>query len=142
MHLLTGADDEGLLMTAPFGQAGTAKYVLLTTFRKDGTPVSSPLWAALDGDKLLMWTVTDSWKVKRLRRDPAVVVQACDVRGKQTYGDPVSGTAEILDDAGSDRARAVVQKKYGILGWVTVKGSVLRRGKSGSVGLAITADAV
>jgi PPOX class probable F420-dependent enzyme len=129
MHLLTGADDEGLLMTAPFGQAGTAKYVLLTTFRKDG-------------DKLLMWTVTDSWKVKRLRRDPAVVVQACDVRGKQTYGDPVSGTAEILDDAGSDRARAVVQKKYGILGWVTVKGSVLRRGKSGSVGLAITADAV
>jgi PPOX class probable F420-dependent enzyme len=126
-------------MTAPFGQAGTAKYVLLTTFRKDGTPVSSPLWAALDGEKLLMWTVTDSWKVKRLRRNPAVLVQACDVRGKETYGDPVSGTAEILDAAGSDHAREIVQKKYGILGWVTVKGSVLRRGKKGSIGLAITA---
>ncbi len=112
----------------------------LTTFRKDGTPVSSPLWAALDGDKLLMWTVTDSWKVKRLRRNPAVVVQACDVRGKQTYGDPVPGTAQILDTPGSDHARDVVQKKYGLLGWVTVKGSLLRRGKKGTVGLAITAS--
>ena len=127
-------------MTTPFGQAGTAKYVQLTTFRKEGTPVSSPLWAALDGDKLLMWTVTDSWKVKRLRCNPAVVVQACDVRGKQTYGDPVSGTAQILDTPGSDHARDVVQKKYGLLGWVTVKGSLLRRGKKGTVGLAITAD--
>lgn len=127
-------------MTTPFGQAGTAKYVQLTTFRKDGTPVSSPLWAALDGDKLLMWTVTDSWKVKRLRRNPAVVVQACDVRGKQAYGEPVSGTAQILDTPGSDHARDVVQKKYGLLGLVTVKGSLLRRGKKGTVGLAITAD--
>ncbi|WP_030172361.1 MULTISPECIES: PPOX class F420-dependent oxidoreductase [Actinomycetes] len=127
-------------MTTPFGQAGTAKYVQLTTFRKDGTPVSSPLWAALDGDKLLMWTVTDSWKVKRLRRNPDVVVQACDVRGKQTYGEPVSGTAAILDAAGTDHAREVVQKKYGLLGWATVKGSLLRRGKKGTVGLAITAS--
>ena len=127
-------------MTTPFGQAGTAQYVQLTTFRKDGTPVSSPLWAALDGDKLLMWTVTDSWKVKRLRRNPAVVIQACDVRGKQTYGDPVSGTAQILDTPGSDHARDVVQKKYGLLGWFTVKGSLLRRGKKGTVGLAITAS--
>jgi len=127
-------------MTTPFGQAGTAKYVQLTTFRKDGTPVSSPLWAALDGDKLLMWTVTDSWKVKRLRRNPAVVVQACDVRGNQAYGEHVSGTAQILDTPGSDHARDVVQKKYGLLGLVTVKGSLLRRGKKGTVGLAITAD--
>lgn len=126
-------------MTAPFGQANTAKYVLLTTFRKDGTPVASPLWAALDGDKLLMWTVTDSWKVKRIRRNPAVIVQACDARGKETHGEPVHGTAVILDQAGSDRARDVVAKKYGILGWIIVKGSVWRRGKAGSIGLSITA---
>lgn len=126
-------------MTAPFGQAGTAKYVLLTTFRKDGTPVAAPLWAALDGDRLLMWTVADSWKVKRIRKNPAVIVQACDLRGKETYGDPVHGTAAILDQAGSDHARTVITKKYGILGWITVKGSVLRRGRTGSIGLSITA---
>lgn len=126
-------------MTAPFGLASSAKYVLLTTFRKDGTPVASPLWAALDGDTLLMWTVTDSWKVKRIRRNPAVIVQACDARGKETHGEPVHGTAVILDQAGSDHARDSVAKKYGIVGWIIVKGSVLRRGKSGSIGLSITA---
>jgi PPOX class probable F420-dependent enzyme len=127
-------------MAASFGKAGTAKYVRLTTFRKDGTPVASPLWAALDGDELLMWTVTDSWKVKRLRRNPAVIVQACDARGKQTFGEPVRGTAVVRDEAGTDRARDAVIKKYGILGWITVKASLLRRGKNGTVGLAITAE--
>lgn len=126
-------------MTETFGQVGTAKYVQLTTFRKDGTPVATPLWAGLDGDKLLMWTVTDSWKVKRLRRNPAVLVQACDARGKETYGEVVKGTAEILDAAGTAHTRRVIEKKYGILGWIAVKGSQLRRGKGGTVGLAITA---
>jgi uncharacterized protein len=127
-------------MTTPFGQAGTAKYVRLTTFRKDGTPVASPIWAALDGDELLMWTVSDSWKVKRLRRNTAVIVQACDARGKETFGQPVHGTARVLDAAGTDHARKVIVKKYGILGWLTVKGSLLRRGKNGTIGLSVVAD--
>ncbi|MBA4025162.1 MAG: PPOX class F420-dependent oxidoreductase [Gordonia sp.] len=126
-------------MTAPFGQAGTAKYVQLTTFRKDGTPVATPLWAALDGDKLLMWTVTDSWKVKRIRRNPEVLVQACDARGKKAFGDVVRGTAEIQDADGTAHTRKAIAKKYGILGWITVKGSQLRRGDGGTVGLSITA---
>lgn len=125
-------------MTAPFGQAGTAKYVQLTTFRKDGTPVATPLWAALDGDKLVMWTVTDSWKVKRIRRNPEVLVQACDARGKKAFGDIVKGTAEIQDAGGTERTRKAIAKKYGILGWITVKGSQLRRGDGGTIGLAIT----
>ncbi len=127
-------------MTTSFGDAGNAKYVQLTTFRKDGTPVATPLWAALEGEELLMWTATDSWKVKRLRRNPAVIVQACDIRGKETHGEPVHGTAVILDRTGSDHARHVIAKKYGILGWIAVKGSVLRGGKTGSIGLSITAD--
>ncbi|PXW35556.1 PPOX class F420-dependent oxidoreductase [Nocardia sp. 348MFTsu5.1] len=128
-------------MTAPFGQAGTAKYVRLTTFRKDGTPVATPIWAALDGEALLMWTVSDSWKVKRLRRNTAVIVQACDMRGKQTFGPPVKGTATVLDSEGTDHAREVIIKKYGIMGWLTVKGSLLRRGKNGTIGLKVVADA-
>lgn len=122
----------------PFDAATQAKYVQLTTFRKDGTPVASPLWAAADGSTLLMWTETDSWKVKRIRRDPHVVVQACDVRGKNLQGQPVEGTATVLDAAGTDRARNAIKKKYGILGWILVKASLLRRGKSGTVGISIT----
>jgi len=125
-------------MGASFGDVAAAKYVLLTTFRKDGTPVSTPLWAALDGDRLLMWTVTDSWKVKRIRRNPRVTVAACDVRGNPK-GPAVEATAEILDDAGTDRARDAIAKRYGLLGWITMKGSLLRRGRSGTIGLAVTA---
>ncbi|MGV9825693.1 PPOX class F420-dependent oxidoreductase [Gordonia sp. NPDC003429] len=122
----------------PFDAATDAKYVQLTTFRKDGTPVASPLWAAVDGNRLLMWTVTDSWKVKRIRRNPRVIVQACDARGTKVDGAAVDGTAEILDADGTAHVRDVIAKKYGVLGWVAIKGSLLRRGKSGTVGIAIS----
>ncbi|MEV6067208.1 PPOX class F420-dependent oxidoreductase [Nocardia sp. NPDC052001] len=126
-------------MDNPFGPVGTAKYVLLTTFKKDGTPVGTPLWAALDNGRLYVWTVTDSWKVKRIRRNPQVTVQACDVRGKPN-GDIVSGKATILDDAGSDRVRGLVKRRYGLQGHLVVTGSTLRRGKTGTVGIEIIAE--
>ncbi|MFW0787711.1 PPOX class F420-dependent oxidoreductase [Gordonia sp. CPCC 206044] len=122
----------------PFGDVAQAKYVVLTTYRKDGTPVSSPLWAVADGDELLMWTPSDSWKVKRIRRDPHVVVQASDARGSTVHGNPVNATAQILDAAGTERVRRHIIGKYGLIGRLVVKGSALRRGKSGTVGLAIT----
>ncbi|MRH90088.1 PPOX class F420-dependent oxidoreductase [Nocardia sp. SYP-A9097] len=125
-------------MDNPFGPVGTAKYVLLTTFKKDGTPVGTPLWAALDNGRLYIWTVTDSWKVKRIRRNPEVTVQACDVRGK-AHGEIVKGTAVILDDAGGDRVRGLVKRRYGLQGHLIVTGSTLRRGKTGTVGIEITA---
>lgn len=125
-------------MSQPWGPIATAKYVQLTTFRKDGTPVSSPLWAALDGDALVVWTVADSWKVKRLRRDPRAIVQACDARGKKLEGAPVSGRAQILDREGGDHVRSLIARKYGVFGWVTIKVSGLRRGNSGTVGVSIT----
>jgi len=124
-------------MSPTLSEIGAAKYVLLTTFRKDGSAVPTPLWAALDGDRLLLWTVTDSWKVKRIRRNPQVTVAACDVRGNQK-GDAIEATAVVLDDAGTEHAREVITRKYGILGWITVKGSLLRRGKTGTIGLAVT----
>jgi PPOX class probable F420-dependent enzyme len=126
-------------VTTEFDRVSSAKYVLLTTFRKDGTPVATPLWAAADGDRLLMWTVTDSYKVKRIRRNPEVTVAACDARGKPK-GPEVPARAVILDAADTDHTRDVIARKYGILGWLTMKGSLLRRGKTGTIGLAVTAD--
>ncbi|WP_405495682.1 PPOX class F420-dependent oxidoreductase [Nocardia sp. NBC_00511] len=124
-------------MDNPFGPAGTANYVQLTTFKKDGTPVGTPVWAALDSGKLYVWTVTDSWKVKRVRRNPQVTLQACDVRGK-TRGEVFNGTAVVLDAAGSERTRELVKKRYGIQGWLVVTTSKLRRGATGTIGLEIS----
>jgi PPOX class probable F420-dependent enzyme len=124
----------------PFGAVGTAKYVLLTTFRKNGSGVGTPVWAVLDDGKLYVWTVTDSWKVKRARRTPAVTLQPCTMSGKPS-GEVVNATARILDEAGTERVRQLIRRKYGLPGWLTVSGSILRRGRQGTVGLEFTADA-
>ncbi|MEU5843649.1 PPOX class F420-dependent oxidoreductase [Rhodococcus sp. NPDC047139] len=126
--------------TPGFAELAAAKYVLLTTYRKDGSPVGTPVWAAPDGDRLLVWTVADAYKVRRLRRDPRVSLAICDARGKPRSA-AVPGTAVVLDADGSAHARSVIARKYGVLGRLIVGASVLRRGRTGTVGLACVLDA-
>ncbi|MBT3150284.1 PPOX class F420-dependent oxidoreductase [Streptomyces sp. CHD11] len=116
---------------------GTGKYLLLTSYRKNGTPVATPVWVVRDGDALGVWTVADSWKVKRIRARGGVLVGPCDVRGNPT-GDQVPATAEICDQATTDRYRRLLARKYGVLGRLTLLGSRLRRGRDGTVGIRIT----
>ncbi|WP_145238714.1 PPOX class F420-dependent oxidoreductase [Prescottella equi] len=125
-------------MTATLSEIGAAKYVLLTTFKKDGSGTPTPLWAAMDGDRMLMWTETKSWKVKRIKNRSRVTVGVCDAGGNPK-GPQIDATAVVLDDAGTEETRDAIARKYGLIGWIAVKGSILRRGRKGTVGLAITA---
>ena len=118
---------------------GRGSYLLVTTFRKDGTPVPTPVWVGRDGDELIVWTQSKAGKVKRVRNNPTVELAACDVRGK-ARGETVKGTARILDAAGTERGRQVLRKKYGIAGHVTIGASKLFRGQDGTVCLAIRLD--
>ncbi|MFE9325530.1 PPOX class F420-dependent oxidoreductase [Nocardia sp. NPDC052278] len=127
-------------MTNTLGAVGKADYVLLTTFRKDGTPVGTAVWAAEDDGKLYVWTETNSWKVKRLRKNPAVTLQPCNPSGKPR-GDVIEGTGRVLDAADTERVRKLIKKKYWLLGPILVTASSIRRGKSGTIGLEITPTA-
>ncbi|GGM20194.1 MULTISPECIES: PPOX class F420-dependent oxidoreductase [Micromonospora] len=113
------------------------KYVLLTTFRKDGRAVPTPVWAVQDGDTLAVWTVADSGKVKRIRRSGAVTVAPCDVRGRP-HGPETPGRASLCDPADTRRVRQLLKRKYQLLGRLTLLGSRLRRGENGTVGIRIT----
>lgn len=115
------------------------KYVLLTTFRRDGRAVPTPVWAVRDGDALAVWTAADSGKVKRIRRDGTVTVAPCDVRGRP-HGPAVRGYARLCDPAGTQRIRDLVKQKYRLLGRLTLLGSRLRRGERGTVGVRVTLD--
>lgn len=115
-----------------------AKYALLTTYKKDGTPVASPVWIAPDGDRIVVWTHPNTWKVKRIRRNPQVTLQACDGRGTPRGEEILPGTAQILDADGTEHVRGVVGGKYRFAGKVAIKAHKLFRGADGSVGLAIT----
>ena len=99
---------------AEIERLGAATYLSLTTFRKDGTPVATPVWASRDGDRLYVWTETDAGKVKRLRRDSRVLLAPCDSRGG-LQGTPVEGTGVVLDrTADVDRLRSLHRAKYGL----------------------------
>ncbi|MGW0805674.1 PPOX class F420-dependent oxidoreductase [Nonomuraea sp. NPDC002799] len=116
---------------------GTQQYISLTTYRKDGTPVATPLWVAQDGDAVVVWTPADSGKVKRIRNNPEVAVAGCDFRGTLKT-EPVKGRAELLDAAGTERVRGLFGRKYGLIGRLTLLGSKLRRGSAGTVAVRIT----
>ncbi|MFF1301408.1 PPOX class F420-dependent oxidoreductase [Streptomyces sp. NPDC058307] len=116
---------------------GAGKYLLLTSFRKNGTPVATPVWVVRDGDALGVWSAADAWKVKRIRARQDVLVGPCDVRGNPT-GDQIPATAEICDAATTARYRQLLARKYGIVGRLTLFGSRLRRGADGTVGIRVT----
>ncbi|MGW4382576.1 PPOX class F420-dependent oxidoreductase [Kitasatospora sp. NPDC004531] len=111
-------------------------YLLITSYRKDGSPVPTPVWVVRDGDTLGVWTAADSWKVKRIRRCAEVLVGPCDVRGNPT-GESLPATATVADAATAERYRRLLARKYGLLGRILLLGSRLRRGRSGTVGLTV-----
>jgi uncharacterized protein len=125
--------------TPALERLGTSKYVLLTTYRKDGTPVATPVWVVRDGDALAVWTESGAGKVKRVRRTSRVMVGPCNFRGVP-MGQSVPGRAELLDAAGTARVRALLKRKYGVTGWLLVGLSLRRRGPQGTVGIRVTLD--
>ncbi len=67
-------------------QLGDEKFVSLTTFKRDGNPVASPMWIVRDGPQLWLWTPANASKVKRVRRDPRVTLTPCGRTGKVRAG--------------------------------------------------------
>jgi PPOX class probable F420-dependent enzyme len=122
---------------ASLDRLATGTYLLITSYRKNGTGVATPVWVVRDGDALGVWTTADSWKVKRIRARADVLVGPCDLRGNPT-GDQVPATAELTDAPATARYRQLIARKYGILGRLTLLGSRLRRGEQGTVGIRVT----
>ena len=123
------------------GRIADEKFVALTTFRKDGSPVAVPMWIARDGEHLVVWTPAETWKVRRLRRDPRIELTPCGRTGKVEPGAPVlRGTAEVVTDtAVVDRAAARIKTKYGLqFRIITFVEAVVSRGRKPRVALRIT----
>ncbi|MEU8180350.1 PPOX class F420-dependent oxidoreductase [Micromonospora sp. NPDC049044] len=113
------------------------KYLLLTTFRKDGRAVPTPVWAVRDGEALAVWTRADSGKVKRIRNNGQVTVAPCDIRGRP-HGAAVAGHATICGGADTGRVRDLLKHKYRLVGRLSLLGSRLRGGEGSTVGIRVT----
>lgn len=99
-------------------ELGTARYVSVTTFRRSGEPVPTPVWIAPLGDGRLGFTTdATSGKAKRLRHTARVTMQACDLRGRvNPIAAVVDATAQLhTEGPAMDRVQGAIVRKYGML---------------------------
>ena len=82
-------------MAPTFKDVYGEKYLLLTTFTKDGRPKPTTVWGVPEGDKLLIITDDGSWKTKRINNTPRVTIQKAGIFGK-VKGEPVEAVARNL----------------------------------------------
>ena len=87
------------------------KYISLTTFRKNGAGVATPVWFGEEDGRLYVMTRSDMGKAKRIRNNPQVCVAPCTIRGTVT-GAEVAATARILPPEEHARARQTINRKY------------------------------
>jgi uncharacterized protein len=97
-------------MYTKLADLASARYMSLTTRRRDGSLVSTTVWVASDdGRRLLVWTHASTWKVKRIRRDPHVLVAKSNYRGRER-GPRLEGHARIVNDV---NVQKLIRQKYG-----------------------------
>ena len=119
---------------------GDHRFVSLTTFRRTGAPVATPIWIARDGDALVVTTTAASGKVKRLRNDPQVELRPCNRRGAVADDAPMVRAVATVETP-SDSAVAALARKYGLqYRLITTVERLLSRGSRERVILHITAD--
>ena len=112
------------------------EYVLLTTYTRDGRAKPTPVWAARDGDALVVVTGADAWKVRRVRHEPHVTLAACDMRGRPR-GAPVDGVAVVVGDEHMPRVHAALLATYGWKMRLTLLMERLRRGGEPRAGIVV-----
>jgi uncharacterized protein len=97
-----------------FAPVCDAKYIVLTTFRRDGEAVSTPVHVAVDDDTAFFRTWNVTGKAKRLRHTPAVEIAPSTFRGRP-LGPPIRAQAHLLDGEASEAAARMLAAKHPIL---------------------------
>jgi PPOX class probable F420-dependent enzyme len=104
----------GTIATPALAPFVRQKTVLLTSYRRDGRPVGSPVSIAVDGDHAVFRSFEKAWKTRRIRTNPRVTVAPSTARGTPT-GPAVQATARRLEGAGSRHAARLLARKHPLL---------------------------
>src|SRR3954470_9824842 len=114
-------------MANTFQDVADSKYLLLTTFTKDGRAKPTTVWGVREGDKLLIITDDGSWKTKRINNTPRVTIQKAGALGK-VKGEPVEAVARILPESETRKVFEKVPKRYWCHAWWWVPQAISRGG--------------
>jgi hypothetical protein len=94
------------------------RYLVLVTFRRNGEPVPTPVWFALDADRVYVKTSAASGKVARLGRDPRVLMAASTRRGRPV-GPVIDAVGGVLPADEWPRAEASLRAAHGVVRWIS-----------------------
>ena len=106
-------------MSSDFASARNARTILLTTYKRDGTPVPTPVSVAFDDGRAFFRSYDKAWKTKRLRNNPRVEFAASTLRGKPK-GPPIQARATLLDDGQARVAAKALARRHRVLQGVLV----------------------
>jgi len=98
---------------ATFAGFDEHKYVSLTTYKKSGDPIATPVWIVPRDGKLFVWTDRVSFKAKRLIRDPRCTVAPCNASGSKLLGPVSTGAARLLGDNEAAPIVDALKARYG-----------------------------
>jgi hypothetical protein len=110
---------KGNVMSAGFAPVGHAKTVLLTTYKRDGTAVGTPVSIAFEGDRAFFRSYDKAWKTRRLRHDSRAQVAPSTLRGKPT-GAAVQARATLLEGEQARVAARALARRHRVLQAVLV----------------------
>ncbi|CAJ1504474.1 PPOX class F420-dependent oxidoreductase [[Mycobacterium] holstebronense] len=96
-----------------FAELGDARYALLRTYRRDGTPVDTPVWFAID-DATVVFRTKIGPKTRRMTARPEIELTACDYRGRRLpRATALPGRASVLSGDEAEAANRTLHRRYG-----------------------------
>jgi uncharacterized protein len=110
---------KGNIMSTAFSAVKGAGTVLLTTYKRDGTGVGTPVSIAFDGDRAFFRSYDKAWKTKRLRRDPHAQIAPSTLRGKPA-GPVIQVRATLLEGEQARTAARALARRHRVLQAVLV----------------------
>jgi PPOX class probable F420-dependent enzyme len=116
---LSWQNPTGEPVSTNFAPVKNAKTILLTTYKRDGTPVPTPVSIAFGDGRAFFRSFDKAWKTKRLRNNPRVEVAASTLRGRPT-GPPVQARATLLDGAQARVAAKALARRHRVLQGILV----------------------
>ena len=124
------------MSNADLSQFSGRQYLSIESFRKDGRGVRTPVWFAEGDGVYYVYTLADSYKIKRIRNNPRIRIAPCDARGG-VKGEWVEATATILDENGERRAHELLNAKYGMIKRAMDVISKLRQNKRAAIAIKV-----
>ncbi|MGI8452214.1 MAG: PPOX class F420-dependent oxidoreductase [Streptosporangiaceae bacterium] len=106
-------------MSSELDPVRDTRTILLTTYKRDGTPVGTPVSIAFDGDRAFFRSYDQAWKTKRLHNNPHVQVAASTLRGRRT-GPLIDARATLLEGDQARLAAKALARRHRLLQAVLV----------------------